>query len=46
MTFQAIVDGLMKDGILTSRGRRYLASINITAIVESDNAAQLVDDFA
>jgi hypothetical protein len=44
MTFQAIADGLMDDGMLTSRGRKswYLATIK--AVVESDNASRLLGE--
>jgi hypothetical protein len=40
-TFQAIADGLMDDGIPTSRGRRTWFPATIKAVVESNYAASL-----
>jgi len=44
MAFQAIADGLMDDGMLTSRGRKTWYSATIKAVVESDNASRLLSE--
>jgi DNA invertase Pin-like site-specific DNA recombinase len=41
LTYQARAEGLMADGIPTSRGRQKWYPATIRAIIESDNAAQL-----
>ena len=40
-TFQAIAEGLMADGIPTSRGKTRWYPATIKAVVTSDNAAAL-----
>jgi len=41
-TFQAIADGLMDDGIRTSRGMGKWYPATVSAITESDDVAALV----
>jgi DNA invertase Pin-like site-specific DNA recombinase len=41
-TFQAIADGLMADGVLTSRGKQRWYAATIRAVVDSDNARGIV----
>jgi DNA invertase Pin-like site-specific DNA recombinase len=40
-TYQAIADGLMRDGVLTARGKTRWYPATVKAILESDNAALL-----